>query len=210
MSCEKFETLLLHYLDQELDAREALSVQHHLEECVHCSEKLQEIRTMREAVTERAFPDPAFFEDARRVLFQKIRASRPSSEKTFVLRGRPRWVPVFSTFLLIGVLMGLWLLPGRYQAFTLRQDLAELVALETLEQEALYEVYPEADALLEEELQLVEEFIVLAEAEELNYDAWLTEELELLNALGEAEELEEEDWENLEEELTFIEEETVG
>lgn len=212
MNCEKVERRLASFLDQDLDEAEKTMVQAHLTQCTVCSRKVKEFGRLREVVLEhRILPEEAEFGEMRRHLFKRIRESRPSKEMVLQVLPTRRWAPIVVPITAALLLLTIWIVPGRYEAFTLREGVLELAMVEEMEEgePLMGEVAGEA-AYLEEELAMVDELLVLAQADS-DEDLWLQEELELLNALGEGEEIDEaEEPEELEEELAQIEEESLG
>ena len=160
--------------------------------------KLKEFEELHQFVLKHIpLPDDAFFEEMRRNLFGKIRSMRPSKEILLPVRRRRLALVLVPVTTALVLLVGLWVLPSRYQEFTMKKDLAELAKLEETES-------------LEEEVAMVDEFLMLTQAEESTRGETLEEEIELLNALREGEGLSEEEMEELEEELAALDEEALG
>ena len=208
MFCERIEKLLIEYLDQELNQEETSFVRAHIHQCLSCSKKLKELEQLRVTARKSALlPEGVFFEEMRRDLFERIRESRPSKE---VAQPAPRrsWVPVLVPVTLALVLMvGLWVLPGRYQEYAMKKDLVELAKLDG----EMFDLYPPGEvASLEAEDAMTEEFMRLAQADTTGTEQELEEELELLNALGEGEGISEGEFEDLEEELSSLDADALG
>ncbi|MBI4436193.1 MAG: zf-HC2 domain-containing protein [Candidatus Omnitrophica bacterium] len=206
MSCETIEKSLIGYLDQELDREEETVVRDHLTQCASCSQRLKEVEQLRSVLLQDASASDSLFEEMRRTLFERIRDSRPSREMVLPVRRRswaPLWVPVTLSLML---LIGVWIVPGRYQEFAMKRDLTALAKLE----EGATSLYPEGVESLEEESAAVDEYLMLAQMEGEASSDDLEEDLELLNALGEGDDLSEEELEEIEEEIASLDEEALS
>lgn len=208
MSCKKVQELLVDYLDQDLRKEEASFVQSHVAACHSCSKELRTLEQLSSVAPQaKVSPDDPFFEETRRHLFERIRESRPSREASFQRSPRRLWKPV-----LVPVTLSLLLVVGlqihnRTQEGSARQDLAMMNELGEEETAGIYSEDPE---LLEEELAVVDEFLLLAQLDQAAGEESVQEDLELLHALGEGEGFQEEDIEAIEQELSLIDEGAVG
>lgn len=217
MSCDKIQDQLMDYLDQDLDGEKNAFIRRHLDRCVTCTERLNEIRKLRALVSKKTVsPDASFFEGMRRDLFEKIRKNRPSKEIVFEPGFSRKWIPVLVPVTVALVLfIGIRVISPRYEEYAMKRDLTELALIQEDEKPGSVTVSSSENDALEEELALTKEQpLILAEAEDAESpDAWIRDEVELLNALGEGDTLDENgnsNIEELEEEMASFEEGAVG
>jgi len=59
MNCERFEELLIDFMDNEIEPSEREMVKKHLMTCSHCSEKLEEFQEIRRRFNKESLPQPS-------------------------------------------------------------------------------------------------------------------------------------------------------
>lgn len=211
MSCQKIQKLLVDSLDESLNTEEVSWVRGHLDRCAFCSQKLRELKRLRELMSKTKWvPKEPFFETFRKELFEKIRRSRPSKEWVVIPFPQRRWKPLFVLVTLALILsLAFPVASKRYQAFVMTEEVTELALMQELEGEvSLLEL--EDPEFLAEEIVMTDELLSLAQAETTE-QVPLEEEIELLETLGEGEELEAlEEMEDLEEEIALTDEALSG
>src|SRR5262245_12475195 len=82
MNCEEARPLLHAYHDRELDLREALAIERHLESCAECRSRYEQLEQLRQEIAD---ADLAYRPPLR--LEQRIRGSKLSGKQSWWTRG---------------------------------------------------------------------------------------------------------------------------
>jgi anti-sigma factor RsiW len=100
MSCERAETVLHGYFDNELDAAGAAEFERHLTECPECAETLEELKKLRATMNE-----ASLYERTPESLQKKVLAGWPKTGPVHVMpERRPwRWLAMAAAILLLAV-----------------------------------------------------------------------------------------------------------
>lgn len=92
MKCERMDELLSALADDELDAREALVVERHLQGCRACREKARRLSALKGAVRRAAAEDaPDGLKDALFAAAGRRRAAAPAPARPAPWALAPRW-----------------------------------------------------------------------------------------------------------------------
>lgn len=98
MSCERADTLLHGYFDNELDAASAAEFERHLERCSECSEGLEALKTLRSSMNAANLYERAPASLRKRVV-TKVQKARPV--EIVAARKAWQWLAVAAAFVLL-------------------------------------------------------------------------------------------------------------
>lgn len=113
MKCKKFETWILHSLDQRLKEKDKGKLEEHMKTCPHCQEKEKEYRNLLSLTKEKTYPEPKPYFWER--LQTKIRERQTPSLWPAMKRWSLRAVP-FSLLVMLLIALMVWLIsPHRDQ-----------------------------------------------------------------------------------------------
>ncbi len=107
MKCAEAKELIQPYIDSELDCRDTLEVQHHLESCTSCAALIESLIKQDESLRRAAREERIETASVREQILSEIRRESPDKRKFVFHRAAAA-----AALVLMASLVALWVLPG--------------------------------------------------------------------------------------------------